>query len=281
MNVRTLTGFIGAELTGLDLSEPITADTASALREALVAHHVLVLRGQHLPIANQKAVTEVFGEPMVLPYVEPTEDDDQVIAVLKEAEEIDTGVFGGDWHSDFSFLANPPAGSVLSAVEIPDVGGDTLWVNQEAAYRALPDHLRNIVDDRKAVHIGAPYGVKHAPPEETRVGGSIRMIRGDSEADREMLHPAVLTSPDTGERSIFVNPIYTTRFDGMSESESEPILAELYRHCVRPDFGFRHRWQPGDLVIWNNRTTLHYATNDYDGFRRLLYRTTFLGEAPR
>lgn len=196
------------------------------------------------------------------------------------SSEITTGVFGGDWHSDFSFLANPSSGSVLSAVEIPAVGGDTLWSNQITAYETLPTHLRQLVDGRGAVHVGKPDGVAHAPPEETRANGSIRMTRGDPQADRGILHPCVITSPDTGRRSLFLNPIYTTRFELMSEAESKPYLDEIYRHCIKPDFGYRHRWQPSDLVVWNNRTTLHYATNDYDGSRRLLHRTTFSRTPP-
>lgn len=281
MDTRKLTGNLGAELTGIDLSLPISDETAAALRYELGKHHVIVMRDQHLSVGEQKAVTMVFGELTVLPYVEPMAEDELVIAVLKEVDEVNSGVFGGDWHSDFSFLENPPAGSVLSAVELPPVGGDTLWSNQVLAYATLPDHLTEIVDKHQAVHLGAPYGVANAPPPETQANGAIRMRRGDPNADREMFHPAVITSPDTGDRSLFLNPIYTTRFDGMTEAESAPYLDEIYRHCVRPDFGIRHTWHVGDLVIWNNRTTLHFATNDYDGHRRLLYRTTFRREAPR
>lgn len=275
-----LTGFLGAEFPGVDLAEPLSEATAAALRSGLDEHHVLVVRDQQLTLAKQKAVTEVFGDLMTLPYVVPTAEDEHVIAVRKEADEINTGVFGGDWHSDFSFLDNPPAGSVLQAIVVPPVGGDTLWVNQVEAYRTLPTHLRDIVDERGAVHIGAPYGVTHAPPIETRASASIQMRRGDPAADREIVHPSVLTSPETGERSLFLNPIYTTRFEGMSEEASRPLLNEIYRHAVRPDFGYRHRWRVGDVLIWNNRTTMHFATNDYDGHRRLLHRTTFRRQRP-
>ncbi|MEM7019122.1 MAG: TauD/TfdA family dioxygenase [Pseudomonadota bacterium] len=276
-----LTGFIGAELSGLDLSQSITDEVALFLRESLSAYHVIVIRQQYLSRSQQKVLTTVFGEIMQLPYVSPIPEDDDVIAVLKQAHEHNTGVFGGDWHSDFSFLENPPAGSVLNAVDIPAVGGDTIWSNQAAAYRSLPEHLCEIVDNRPAVHVGKPYGVKYAPPEETKANASMTMRRNDPAADREIFHPAVIISPEAGEKALFLNPIYTTRFDGMSEAESKPYLAEIYQHCTRPDFACRHKWQVGDIVIWNNRTTLHYATNDYDGARRLLYRTTFRRAAPQ
>ncbi|MEM8812994.1 MAG: TauD/TfdA family dioxygenase [Pseudomonadota bacterium] len=279
--IQRLTGFIGAEVSGLDLKNGISDDLARFLREALSTQLVLVLREQHLSLNNQKALTRVFGEPMQLPYVSPLPDDPDVIAVLKKAEERNTGVFGGEWHADFSFLENPPAGSILNAVDVPDVGGDTVWSSQVAAYRSLPPDLAAIVNGRAAIHVGKPYGVKHAPPAETRANASVRMSRGNPKADREISHPAVIAHPETGDEALFVNPIYTTRLDGMNEQESAPILEALYKHATRPDFSCRHRWRPGDVVIWDNRMTLHYATNDYDGHRRLLYRTTFSGTVPR
>lgn len=278
--IKKLTGFMGAEVKCPDLASDIDDDTACALRHALAEHHMIVLRGQHLSLAAQKRLTAVFGPAMQLPYVRPIPDDPEVIAVLKEAHEINTGVFGGDWHSDFSFLENPPAGSVLNAVEVPETGGDTVWSSQVAAYRSLPKDLRHIVDGRKAVHVGAPYGVKHAPPIEDRANASIKMSRGDPNADREILHPAVVTDAVSGAQALFVNPIYTTRIEGMSEEDSRPILQAIYKHATRPDFCCRLRWQAGDVAIWNNRMTLHYATNDYDGTRRLLYRTTYSGLPP-
>ena len=275
ISFRPVAGYIGAKVEGVQLSGPIDDGLAQALRAGLHEHLVLFFAGQHLDLARQKQITEIFGPLLRVPYVVPLAHDPDVIAVLKEAEERDMGVFGGDWHSDFSFLNAPPAGSVLSAVEVPATGGDTLWANQIAAYETLPADLKALVEGRDAVHVGAPYGVKHAPPEESRAGASIQMVRGDPEADRETFHPAVRTHPESGRRALFVNPIYTTRLDGLSEAESRQLLARLYRHATRPELTCRHRWTVGDLVIWDNRTTLHYAINDYDGARRLLYRTTF------
>lgn len=278
--IERLTGFVGAEISGVDLRAPEDPDLRAALRHALAAHHVLVFRDQHLTLAEQKALTAVFGRLMSLPYVAPIPDDPAVIAVLKEAHETGGGVFGGAWHSDFSFLENPPAGSVLSAVEIPPFGGDTVWSSQVAAHDSLPAHLAAFLDGRLAVHVGKPYGVKHAPPAKEQAGGSIRMSRGDPDADREIRHPAIVTDPESGARALFLNPIYTTRFDGMTEEESRPFLEQIYGHAVRPDFSMRHRWRAGDVVVWDNRMTLHYATNDYAGARRLLYRTTFERDPP-
>lgn len=272
---RPLTGSIGAEIEGIDLRQAIGPDLAQALRDALDRHQVIFLRGQQLDLVQQKALTQVFGPLMRLPYVAPLADDPEVIAVLKEATEVKVGVFGGDWHSDFSFLPEPPAGSVLNAVEVPPYGGDTLWANQIAAYETLPQALQQLLDGRDAIHVGKPYGVRWAPPAASRSGASIKMTRDDPAADEERRHPAVRVHPRTGARSLYLNPIYTTRLDGLSEEESRPILDLLYRHATRPEFSCRFRWSPGTVAVWDNFTTLHFAVNDYDGARRLLYRTTF------
>jgi len=273
---RPLTGTIGAEIEGIDLRQPISADLAHALRDALDRRLVIFFRDQFIDVPQQKALTRVFGPLARSTYVEGMPEDPYVIRVIKEAHERG-GVFGGDWHSDLSFLAEPPAGSVLSAVEVPPYGGDTLWASQVAAYEALPADLRAILDGRDAVHVGKPHGVKWAPPMETRMTGAIRIVRDDPRADEERFHPAVLTHPVTGRRSVYVNPIYVTRLDGMTEDESRPVLDRLRAHCIRPEFFCRFRWTAGTVAVWDNYSTLHYAVNDYAGFRRLMMRTTFSG----
>ena len=190
------------------------------------------------------------------------------------------GVFGGEWHSDFSFLEKPPQASILFAEEIPDSGGDTLWVDMEQALQTLPVKLRNQLEDKTAIHCGIPYGVAHAPPADTQFKGSIEIERNNPEADNETRHPAICRHPQTDRETLFVNPTYTTRIDGLSEKQSDELLASLYQHCLRPEFGCRFKWTPNCVVIWDNRNTMHYAVNDYDGQRRCLYRTTIRGTAP-
>lgn len=280
MRAEPLTGRIGAELTGIDLAQPISDDLAGALREALARYQVLVIRDQHLDIAAQKRLTRAFGPAMELPYVAPMEGEPEVIRVLKEAEE-GGGVFGGDWHSDFSFLERPPAGSILAAVDLPPYGGDTLWASQTAAWEALPEPLRVLLAGRDAIHVGKPYGVKWAPPVEERSGGSIRMARGDPTADAERRHPAVIRNQVTGREALFLNPLYTLCLDGLTEAESRPVLDQIQRHTLRPEFGLRLRWSPGAVAVWDNLFTQHYAVNDYQGFRREMRRTTFAGPSPR
>ncbi|WP_417516225.1 TauD/TfdA dioxygenase family protein [Minwuia sp.] len=275
LDIRPLTRWTGAEIVGPDLSEPVDDNLAESLRRALGDWQVIFFPDQHLDIAAQKRLTRVFGPLTRSPYVVPMADDPDVIAVLKEADEVNVGVFGGDWHSDFSFLKDPPLGSVLNAVEVPPWGGDTLWANQVAALEALPDTLRQAIEGRNVIHIGKPYGVSHAPPEEERAGGSIRMVRNDPEADRETEHPAIRIDPVSGQFALNFNPTYAVRLSGMREDESAPLLDAVHRHTTRPEFCCRFRWRAGCVAVWNNYTTMHYAVNDYDGHRRMLYRTTF------
>jgi taurine dioxygenase len=230
-----------------------------------------------LDIGAQKRLTGAFGPVIRDDYITPMEDDPFVIRVLKEADD-EGGTFGGDWHSDLSFLAEPPAGSVLNGVEIPAFGGDTVWASQMAAWEALPEPLQRLLDGRDAIHVGKPYGVKWAPPPGRR--SNVSMRRGDPAADAERRHPAVFTHPRTGRRGLFVNPTYTVRLDGLTEAESRPLLEQIQAHIIRPEFQARLRWRSGTVAVWDNFQTQHYAVNDYFGHRRLMYRTTFGGPPP-
>jgi alpha-ketoglutarate-dependent taurine dioxygenase len=280
MEKHPLTGTIGAEITGIDLRQPISDDLAGFLKDALARHQVLFFRDQHLSLDQLKAVTRAFGPIMRLPYVQPLADEPEVIRVLKEADE-GGGVFGGDWHTDFSFLERPPAGSLLSAEVVPPYGGDTVWVSQAAVWETLPEPLQELLKRRDAIHVGKPYGVKWAPPQKVRAGASIKMTRGDPDADIERAHPAVIRNPLTERAAAFLNPLYVTRLDGLTEVESRPILEQIQCHATRPEFCCRFRWSAGALAVWDNLFTQHYAVNDYQGHRRLMYRTTFAGPTPR
>jgi taurine dioxygenase len=277
MELAPVAGGLGAEITGVDLARLADAEFA-AIRRAFTDHLVLFFRDQRLEPERQVALTRRFGPVLRVPYVAHLKEHPDVIAVLKEADERQISTFGNAWHSDFSFLEEPPAGSLLHALEVPAYGGDTLWSNMYTAYDTLSDGMRRMLDGLKAVHTGKPYG------KEGGIGiqgsRSIQITRGDAQADRETAHPVVRTHPRSGRKALFVNAIYTTRFEGMTEAESRPLLDFLFEHAVRPEFTCRFRWSPGALAIWDNRCTLHYAVNDYDGSRRLLHRTTFAGERP-
>ena len=281
---RPVTPALGAEieLPGEASSiHELCPGTRSELQQALHRYKVIVLKNQPLDEVQLMAFSRHFGDLMRLPYIHPLPGYPEIIAVLKEADEVKMGVFGGDWHSDFSFLETPPRYSILYSVEVPETGGDTVWVNMAAAFAALDGEYRDRLRRRYAVHTGAPYGVANAPPEDTQFKGSIHMDRNNPEADRETFHPAVCVHPDSGEEMLFISPTYTTRFADTDQENSRAELAALYAHCTRPEFCCRIRWEAGMVVLWDNRSTMHYAVNDYDGHRRLMHRTTIAGHPPR
>lgn len=276
MQIHPITGVFGAEITGVHLTTPIPHELAQDLRGALARHLVIVLRDQHLDADQQRALARVFGEPAVNPYAPGPPEHPEMTRIVKEADER-TGVFGGGWHTDLSFLDHPPGGSVLAAVEVPPYGGDTMFCSQQAAWDSLPEPLKTLLDERRIAHVGKPYGIRWAPPvEEQAMKGSTR--RNDPDADRERWHPAVLTHPVTGRRGLYVNPTYALRIEGMSEEASRPLLEQLFAHCTLPEHCLRLRWSPGMVAIWDNYSTQHYAINDYHGFRREMRRVAFQNE---
>jgi taurine dioxygenase len=214
------------------------------------------------------------------PFVKPMDGYPYVVRVLKEAEERGISTFGNAWHSDFTSEPAPPLGSVLYALEVPEHGGDTMFANMYLAYEALSPGMKRMLDGVKAIHVGKPYGTKYGPPKSMKTSTSIEIERNRPEANREVAHPVARTHPITGRKALFVNPIYTLRFADMTEEESRPLLEYLYEHAVRPEFTCRLRWTKGALALWDNRCTLHYAVNDYDGSRRLMHRTMIAGDVP-
>ena len=276
MKTEPITGTFGAELSEIDLSDEISTELAEKLRCALAEHLVIVMRNQPLSADQQRALTRVFGEPSVNPYAPGPRAHPEMTSIVKEADER-TGVFGGGWHTDLSFLDHPPGGSVLAAIDIPPYGGDTMFCSQQAAWDSLAEPMKSLLEDRDAVHVGKPYGIKWAPPlEEQAMKGSTK--RGDPDADRERFHPAVMTHPVTGRKGLYINPTYTLRLDGLNEAQSAPLLNQLFEHCTLPEHCLRLRWSKNMVVVWDNYSTQHYAINDYHGFRREMRRSTFQNE---
>jgi taurine dioxygenase len=279
ISVHPVAGSLGAEVGGVDLAEPLRNSVADELRRAFVEHLVLFFRDQTLTSEQHLAVSRLFGPIVRMPYVKHMADYPDIIAVLKEPDERNISTFGNAWHSDFSFLEEPPLGSLLYARDVPSRGGDTIFANMYAAYEALSDGMRRMLDPLRALHSGRPYGVAGVP-KDLRTSRSIAIERDNPEADRETAHPVVRVHPESGRKALYVNAIYTVRFEDMTPAESQPLLHYLYEHCTRPEFTCRFRWTPGSLAIWDNRCTMHYAVNDYDGERRLMHRTTVAGERP-
>ena len=278
LELRPIAGALGAEIGGVDLAR-LSAAQFTEIRRAFLEHIVIFFRDQVLTPQQHKEFTAWFGPLSRVPYIKALDEHPEIIAVLKEPDERKISVFGGAWHSDFSFLEEPPLGSVLYALETPSHGGDTLWSNMYAAYETLSDGMKRLLDPLVALHSGHVYGVDGIPAD-LRTSRSIAISRNNPEADVEHGHPVVRVHPETGRKALFVNSIYTTRFAGMSAEESRPLLDFLYAHATRPEFTCRFRWRKGSIAVWDNRCAMHYAINDYDGQRRLIHRTTIAGDRP-
>ena len=279
IEARPIAGALGAEIAGVDISRPLTSAVAGEIRAALDRFLVIFFRDQELSLEQLKSFSRCFGELGRVPYVGALEQHPEIIAVVKEAEERNISTFGGTWHTDFSFLPEPPVASILYAEQVPDVGGDTIWANMYAAYAALSPGMQRTLDGLNAMHSGHVYGAAR-PPKGIATSTSINISRNNPEADVERAHPAVRLNPRTGKKALYVNPVYTTRFEDMTEEESRGLLEYLYAHCTRAEFTCRFRWAPNSIAVWDNRYSMHLAVNDYDGHRRCMYRTSTVGEAP-
>ncbi|HEY3798600.1 MAG TPA: TauD/TfdA family dioxygenase [Caulobacteraceae bacterium] len=270
------TGF-GAEVTGLDISRPLPQEVLAKVKAAFLAHGVLWFPAQPLDHDQLEAFTLQFGDFGWDPYVAPLADRPHILEVKREADEKST-VFGGGWHSDWSFQETPPAATILHAKVIPPVGGDTLYSDSIAAYEALSPAFREMLAPLRTIMSAArPYGPQgHFAREEGRKGMT---ILSSPTAEEERSHPLVRRLDD-GRRALFINPTYTIRIEGFSQPESEALLAFLFKHMLNEAFIYRHKWAVDMLTMWDNRRAMHNATGGYDGYQRVLHRTTVAGARP-
>jgi taurine dioxygenase len=275
--IEPLSPDTGAEVRGVDLAEPVAAAVAARLRAAFVDRSVLVFRDQYLTPPQLLAAVALFGE--VFPQHNPrfALPECPLVHYISNEDFYPDGrryIPGEGYHTDHSNAAAPPKATVLHAVHLPDRGGDTQFVNMHRAWAALPEETKARIDGLKAVHV---YQSRH----------SARKLMALSEAaQREVpeavAHPLVRTHPENGRKGIYLNPIRTEGILGMPEDAALQLLDELLEHATRPEFEYRHRWRPGDMVMWDNRCLLHKANGDYDMTqRRYLYRIMLKGDEPR
>jgi len=274
LEIRPLSGAIGAEIFGVDLARDLDDSTVAAIRRAWLDHLVIFFRDQDLPPARLLALARRFGEPIEYPFVNGIDGFPEITAVIKlEHERVN---FGGLWHSDTTYLDEPPMGTMLVAREVPPYGGDTLFANMYLAYETLSPGLRQLLDGLVAVNSSAK-----ADTTKTRED---RMRDGANPAARKEYvseHPVVRTHPETGRKALYINGGHTVRFKGMTEEESAPLLNYLFAHQARPELTCRFRWEVGSLAFWDNRCAQHNPINDYHGFRRVMHRVTLAGDKPR
>jgi alpha-ketoglutarate-dependent taurine dioxygenase len=283
LDIAPLSGTIGAEIRNLDLHQTLDPETVAAVRRTLLDYKVIFFPGAHLSPEEHKDFAALFGEPTVAHPVIPGLDDHKEVFEIDytKARELykqrPTQEYGDRerWHTDVTFVERPPLGSILNAIVIPPAGGDTLWADTNAAYEDLSQPIRQLVDKLIAVHDG------------NRNFNALLKQRGQGEWDGETFtelksveHPVVRTHPETGRKSLFVNPGFTRSIKGLTTKESDALLAFLYDHMTTPEYIVRYRWEEGDLGFWDNRTTMHYAIGDYGDAHRVIQRVTIKGDKP-
>jgi taurine dioxygenase len=275
IEIEPLGSAAGARVHGVDLSRPLSEPAFAAVRRALLEHLVIFFPDQQLSPEQHKAFGRRFGTLNVHPHVRPLEGHPEVLNIVKEPG--DRLNFGGGWHSDMSFLDEPVLGSILYAREIPATGGDTMWANMYLAYEALSPGMKALLDGLVAVHTAEDiYGAGGVYTDERQ---RMRTMAAEQASGRAE-HPVVRTHPETGRKLLFVNEAFTTKFKGMTRTESRPLLEFLCRHATSAPFVYRHRWSAGEVGFWDNRCTQHYALNDYHGQRRVMHRVTVNGDRP-
>lgn len=262
----------GARVTGIDLAQPLDDATIAAIRAAWLEHHVLAFPDQAMDDDDLERFTLCFGGFGDDPFFAPIPGRQHIAAIRREADE-KSPLFAENWHADWSFQLRPPAGTCLLAIDIPPIGGDTLFANQHLAWEALGPDRQALYDDLIAIHSArlpyAPDGTYGARDE-----GRSMDIRPSAAAFDTQTHPLVPAHPETGRRGFYSTLGYIIGLEGVDQSEAISLLADLQAWQGDARFVYRHRWEPGMLVMWDNRSVLHKATGGYDGYRRELHRTT-------
>jgi len=273
IRIRLLSGALGAEVCGVDLKSAGKA-AWDEIRSVFLERLVLFFPDQNLGPKEMAEVGARFGELDHYPFIEGLAEAPHIIRLVKEANEKKN--FGEGWHSDTTYTGRPPKATCLYSVEVPEIGGDTLFANMYLAYETLSDGMKALLAPLKAVNSAA------ARRDGGRAAGndyqSVKLInRGE---DLKGIHPVVRTHPETGRKALYVNSLHTTHFEGWTPAESRPILKYLYKHKSRPEFTCRYSWEPDTFGIWDNRAAQHFALNDYHGQRREMRRLSIAGDAP-
>jgi taurine dioxygenase len=272
LEIQPVTAEIGAEVHGIDLREPLDGATVRALRDALQRHLVLFFREQHITPAQHLAFAQHFGPISVAPFG-PKHPDHPEITVLDQ--QTPKGEGADSWHADNTFMPEPPMGSILRAVLLPEVGGDTCFASGYAAYEALSPAMQQFLDGMHAVH-----DISRMLRKAIANGQATEPFEQMQKLWPPFSHPVVRTNPDTGRKCLFVNGNWTARIEGLTERENDALLPMLIDHIRSPEFQCRFRWREGSIAFWDNRWVQHYGVADYGGHRRVMQRVTIEGERP-
>ncbi len=272
MHIEPISPAMGAIITDIDLSNPLSDAQINALRTAWLEYQMVVIRGQSLSPSQYLAFAHAIGTPDTYPFLKGLDGYDHITPVLKKEDERVN--FGGLWHSDTTYMDNPPMATMLYAIELPPLGGDTLFASQTLAYEHLSAPLRTMLE-------GMMMQCRSDKGETTATRADRIAETGRKTAEAfQATHPVIRTHPETGKQALFVNSAHTVSLDGLNAEESHYMLEFLFRHQIKAEFQCRLTWHVGDLALWDNRSVLHYPLNDYHGHRRLLHRITLKGDKP-
>lgn len=272
VEIRPLSPAVGAEILGVDIGGSLSNAEVDAIARAHGDYGVVFFRDQNLTPEQHIAFARRFGDINVNRFFKPVANHPLIAEVRKEPDQ-QTNI-GGSWHTDHSYDAAPAMGSILYALEVPDVGGDTLFASMYRAYETLSDGMKELLSGLDAVHSS-----RHVFGESRRQDNPdvADRLGNPHLATQDAIHPVVISHPGTGRKALYVNPGFTVRFDAWSEEESAPLLDYLYRHASQPENTCRFSWERGSVAFWDNRACWHYAINDYHGQRRLMHRITIEG----
>jgi taurine dioxygenase len=274
LKITRLAPALGALVQGIDLARPIGNDARDEIREALIRHQVLFFCDQDISPVQQRDFAAQFGELHIHPIYPQHPDANEVLVLDTDVVDVKDNAI---WHTDVTFSRTPPLGAVLVARQLPESGGDTLWASSFAAYDALSDRLKVLLDGLTATH----DFVKSFPLKRFGLTAEDRQRWDEARLKNPPLsHPVIRTHPESGRKGLFVNEGFTTEINELPEEEGKALLAFLFAHQARPEFIVRWRWSPGDVAFWDNRSTSHYALDDYRPARRVMHRATILGDAP-
>ncbi len=278
MDVRPLTGAMGAEILGVRLSGALSNADFDAIHQAFLDYGAIFFRDQTLRREDQIAFARRFGDLEEHPIVEGMAEHSEIIKVVKPKGE--AAEFGVGWHTDNSFFQKPSKATCLYGEVIPPYGGDTVYANQYLAYETLSDGMKAMLEGLEAIH-SAERAYTEPQTRDKYEGRRAMRYRWSEAVLREVVHPVLRLHPETKRKALYVNPTFTVRFKDMTEEESRPLLHYLYQHCARPDFCCRFVWRKGSLALWDNRCAQHYAVDDYRDYERVMFRVTVKGDAPR
>lgn len=272
LSLTPLTPTIGAEVGGLDLARPLSSADKGALRRALLDWKVLFFRDQAITTEQHLAFARNFGELETHPFAPCKPGYPEVLAITHDR---DNKGRENTWHSDVTWRLEPSLGSILRAVEVPPVGGDTLFADMYAAYEGLKDEVKRQIDGAMAVH-----DFTHFRKGMRRRGLSEAQIEAFNQAYPNPTHPVVRTHPETGRKALYVNAAFTVQIVGMDKAASDALLAHLYAQAAIPEYQCRFRWETNSIAFWDNRASQHYAVSDYWPAVRRMERVTVIGDKP-